>query len=125
MLREFISFHQFKGLSTPELLHSVLFSAADFLSVLLLVKFVRNVPIPLSLDGTNAENHTFSPALSSITELDQSVSISDDFRDDVDTHLLQQDELELEEQNAQDVASFNDWTTGSGYNGLFWDEINS
>ena len=31
LLRELVSFHQFKGLGTPELLSSVLFSASDFL----------------------------------------------------------------------------------------------
>ena len=67
LLRELVSFHQFKGLGTPELLSSVLFSAADFLSVLLLVKFVRNVP-PLIQSEQTVENPTFSPALSLITD---------------------------------------------------------
>ena len=45
LIRELISFHHFKGLSTLELLISVMFAAADFLSVLLLVKFTKNVPV--------------------------------------------------------------------------------
>ena len=122
LLRELISFHQFKGLRTPELLSSVLFSAADFLSVLLLVKFVRNVP-PLSQIGLNTENPAFSPALSLITELDQPTSPSEEVQDDVEAHLALQHDLDLEEQNAQDVESFNDWITGSGYNGLICDDI--
>ena len=124
LIRELISFHQFKGLQLPELLSSVLFSAADFLSILLLVKFIRNVP-PLLQIGSNTENPEFSPALSFITELDQPTSPSEEVQDDVDAHLALQHELELEEQNAQDVASFNDWISGSGYNGLFWDDLDS
>jgi len=58
LIRELISFHQFKGLQTPELLCSVLFSAADFLSVLLLVKFIRNVP-PVLPAQSNTENPDF------------------------------------------------------------------
>ena len=122
LLRELVSFHQFKGLGTPELLSSVLFSAADFLSVLLLVKFVRNVPPLVQLEQT-VENPAFSPALSLITELEQPISDSEDVQDDVDAHLLRQHELDLEEQNAQDVESFNAYISGSGYNGLFWYDI--
>ena len=102
----------------------MLFSAADLLSILLLVKFIRNVP-PLLQIGSNTENPEFSPALSFITELDQPTSPSEEVQDDVDAHLALQHELELEEQNAQDVASFNDWISGSGYNGLFWDDLDS
>ena len=122
LIRELISFHQFKGLGTPELLSSVLFSAADFLSVLLLVKFIRSVPPLIPLQQT-VENPPFSPALSLITELDQPTSDFEDAQDDVDAHLLRQHELDLEEQNAQDVESFNAHMTGSGYNGLFWHDI--
>jgi len=122
LIRELISFHQFKGLPTPELLSSVLFSAADFLSVLLLVKFVRNVPLFFP-NVSNTENHEFSPALSLITELDRPTTPSDEVQEDVDAHLELQHKLDLQEQNAQDVEAFNDWITGSGYNGLFWDEV--
>ena len=122
LIRELISFHQFKGLGTPELLSSVLFSAADFLSVLLLVKFIRSVPPLIPLQQT-VENPPFSPALSLITELDQPTSDFEDAQGDVDAHLLRQHELDLEEQNAQDVESFNAHMTGSGYNGLFWHDI--
>ena len=100
----------------------MLFSAADFLSILLLVKFIRNVP-PLLQIGSNTENPEFSPALSLITELDRPTSPSEEVQDDVDAHLALQHELDLEEQNAQDVESFNDWISGSGYNGLFWDDL--
>ena len=125
LLRELVSFHQFKGLGTPELLSSVLFSAADFLSVLLLVKFVRNVPPLVPLEPPS-ENPTFSPALSSITEFEHlnSLEHTQDISD-LDNHLLQQYELDLEEQNARDVESFNDLISGSGYNGLFLDDIES
>ena len=122
LIRELISFHQFKGLQTPELLCSVLFSAADFLSVLLLVKFIRNVP-PVLPATSNTENPDFSPVLSLITELDQTSAPSEEGQNDFDAHLELQHDLDLQEQNAQDVAAFNDWITGSGYNGLFWDEI--
>ena len=121
LIRELISFHQFKGLQTPELLCSVLFSAADFLSVLLLVKFIRNVP-PVLPAPSNTENPEFSPVLSLITELDQTSAPSEEGQNDLDAHLELQHDLDLQEQNAQDVAAFNDWITGSGYNGLFWDE---
>ena len=121
LIRELISFHQFKGLQAPELLCSVLFSAADFLSVLLLVKFIRNVP-PAFPATSNTENPDFSPVLSLITELDQT-SASEEGQDALEAHLELQHDLDLQEQNAQDVAAFNDWVTGSGYNGLLWDEI--
>ena len=98
----------------------MLFSAADFLSVLLLVKFIRNVPPVIPLEPSS-ENPTFSPALSSITELEPSNSLESDF----DNHLLRQHELDIEEQNARDVESFDDFISGSGYNGLFWDDIES
>ena len=128
LIRELISFHQFKGLPTPELLSSVLFSAAYFPSVLLLVKFVRNVP-PFFEIVSNAENHEFSPALSSsiITQLDPSDIPSEDVQDqdDVEAHLERQHELDLQEQNAHDCEAFNDFITGSGYNGICWDELKS
>ena len=66
------------------------------------------------------ENHNnFSPALSLITELDLSSDNSNDF----DAHLERQHELEQVEQNAQDCEAFNDFISGSGYNGHFWDEL--
>ena len=87
-----------------------------------MVKFVRNVPPLIQLEQT-VENPTFSPALSLITELDQPSSDFEDVQDDVDAHLLRQHELDREEQNAQDVESFNEYMLGSGYNGLFWHDI--
>ena len=122
LLRELVSFHQFKGLGTPELLSSVLFSAADFLSVLLLVKLFETF-LPCFNWNKLLKIQPFRPALSLITELEQPISDSEDVQDVVDAHLLRQHELDLEEQNAQDVESFNAHISGSGYNGLFWHDI--
>lgn len=96
-----------------------MFAAADFLSVLLLVKFMKEVPI-LGTSST-LEDTVFSPALSLITELDSSSAQSDG----VDAHLELQYDLDRAEQNVQDCEAFNDFISGSGYNGQFWDELDS
>ena len=99
------------------MLHSVLFAAADFLSALLLVKFMRDVPILGMLPNFEENHNDFSPALSLITEIDHSSDNSDGFN----AHLERQHDLEQAEQNAQDCEAFNDFI--SGYNGQFWEEL--
>jgi hypothetical protein len=69
LIRELISFHHFKGFQTPNLLNSVVFAAADFLSILLLSKFMRSFPALPDVPGEfnvnpEPEHAPFSPALS-------------------------------------------------------------
>jgi hypothetical protein len=107
LIRELISFHHFKGFQTPNLLNSVVFAAADFLSILLLSKFMRSFPALPDVPGEfnvnpEPEHAPFSPALSLITELDHSDQRSEDSND----HLLQQYETDLAEQNAHDCEEY-------------------
>ena len=71
LLRELISFHEFQHVAVHRLLTSVMFSAADILTIALFVKFSR--------DNTVSDFHhgceTFSPNLSLITEIDSPSSI--------------------------------------------------
>ena len=120
LIRELISFHQFKQLPNPELLVSSLFAAADCLSVAMLAKFVKSVPISFSRSSIE-EDIAFSPNLSSVTEID-SHSQHDQLVVDPDeaTHLQQQFEDDLVQQNEQDQLNFEHFY--SGYQGVFWDE---
>jgi len=106
LIRELISFHHLKGIQTPNLLNSVVFAAADFLSILLLSKFMRSFPaLPEHVPGeynVNPEHPPFSPALSLITELD----LSDQTSEDSNAHLLHQYETDLAEQNAHDCEEY-------------------
>ena len=83
----------------------------------------------LSLKLFPMQRITNSHQLSSsiITQLDPSDIPSEDVQDqdDVEAHLERQHELDLQEQNAHDCEAFNDFITGSGYNGICWDELES
>ena len=70
-------------------------------------------------------SHQLSSSI--ITQLDPSDIPSEDVQDqdDVEAHLERQHELDLQEQNAHDCEAFNDFITGSGYNGICWDELKS
>ena len=117
LIREIASFHSFKGLSLPELLTSVLFAAADLFSVLLFVKFMREVP--MFSFTSHQQDESFSPALSLITDLDSPSESSNG----VEHHLQLQYEQDCAEQNVQDCEAYRDFLLGSGYNGQFWDEL--
>ena len=121
LIRELISFHQFKQLPNPELLVSSLFAAADCLSVAMLAKFVKSVPVLLPHSSIE-EDVPFSPELSLITEID-SQSQHDQLEVDPDeaAHLQQQFENDLAQQNEQDANNFEHFY--SGYQGVFWDEL--
>jgi hypothetical protein len=111
LIRELISFHHFKGYHTPNLLISVVFAAADFLSILLLSKFMMSFPalpnVTTELNVNSESAHAnFSPALSFITEIDP----SDQRSEDSNEHLLQQHEMDLAEQNARDCEEYASFT---------------
>jgi hypothetical protein len=95
-----------KEFKQPNLLNSVVFAAADFLSIRLLFKFMRSFPaLPEHVPGeynVNPEHPPFSPALSLITELD----LSDQTSEDSNAHLLHQYETDLAEQNAHDCEEY-------------------
>ena len=122
LIRELISFHQFKQLPNPELLVSSLFAAADCLSVAMLAKFVKSVPVLLPQSPIE-ENISFSPELSLITEID-SESQHDQLEVDPDeaAYIQQQFEDDLAQQNDQDAYDFEQFYY-SGYQGVFWDDL--
>ena len=122
LIRELISFHQFKRLPNPELLVSSLFAAADCLSVAMLTKFVKSVPVLLP-QSQFEDNVSFSPELSLITEID-SESQPDQLEVDPDeaAHIQQQYEDHLAQQNDQDAFDFEQFYS-SGYQGMFWDDL--
>ena len=72
LLRELISFHEFQHVAVHRLLSSVLFSAADILTIALFVKFSRDTTVSDFHHGCE----TFSPNLSVVTEIDSPSSIN-------------------------------------------------
>ena len=121
LIRELISFHQFKQLPNPELLVSSLFAAADCLSIALLAKFVKSIPFSFP-SASIEEDPSFSPNLSPITETNSPMQ-HDPLEVDRDeaAHIQQQFEDDLDQQNEQDRLNFEYFH--SGYQGVFWDEL--
>ena len=72
LLRELISFHEFQHVAVHRLLTSVMFSAADILTIALFVKFSRDTTVSDFHHGCE----TFSPNLSIVTEIDSPSSIN-------------------------------------------------
>ena len=121
LIRELISFHQFKRLPNPELLVSSLFAAADCLSIALLAKFVKSIPLSFPNPSVE-EDASFSPNLSPITEI-HPLSQHNPLEVDPEeaAHIQQQFEDDLDQQNEQDQLNFEYFH--SGYHGVFWDEL--
>ena len=78
LLREFISFHEFKRLPVPELLIFLLFLAADLLNLNFFVKFSRKQSISLIRP---VASHEFSPVLILVIQFDSH------FSRNLDAHL--------------------------------------
>ena len=91
LLRELISFHEFQHVAVHPLLTSVIFSAADTLTISLFVKFSRDNTVT-TFEHEGHENN--SPVLSPVTALD-SISVSSvDSLDHIDRQHVE-NELEL------------------------------
>ena len=121
LIRELISFHQFKQLPNPELLVCSLFAAADCLSIALLAKFVKSIPFSFPSSSIE-EDPSFSPNLSPITEINSPLQHNPlEVDPDEAAHIQRQFEDDLDQQNEQDQLNFEYFH--SGYQGVFWDEL--
>ena len=87
----------------------------------MLTKFVKSVPVLLP-QSQFEDNVSFLPELSLITEID-SESQPDQLEVDPTeaTHIQQQYEDHLVQQNDQNAFDFEEFY--SGYQGMFWDDL--